>query len=184
LTLKTIDSLKRGVSKARRLWHEGDCGRALAAVERLLKEWPDNPQLLIMRAELAQLQADANGAYALEDARSDLVRAASLDPDSPDALIELGYFSFVHDDDAGEAAKHFDKAVHRCVDLLTQALVGHAEAQAELGNASKASNSLMTACVLAAGYRGSVREGVLGRLKDLMGSALEPGAAPANGSRK
>jgi tetratricopeptide (TPR) repeat protein len=182
--LKTIESLKRGVRKARRLWSEEHFDQALSEVERLLKVWPNNPRLLVMRADLIQLQDDVDGIPTLEDAKSDLELAADLDEDSPDALIELGYFLFVHDDDAKEALKRFDKAVYLCVDLFTQALVGHAEALAELGQETKALSSLMMACSLVGRYPGSVREHVLARIKSLMNSTLEAGSASSNGSRQ
>jgi tetratricopeptide (TPR) repeat protein len=183
--LKAIESLKRGVSKARRLWSEGRVDRALSEVERLLKVWPNNPHLLVMRAELIQLQDDVDGTPTLEDAKSDLELAAGLDEDSPEALIELGYFLFVNDDDAKEALKRFDKAVYLCVDLFTQALVGHAEALAELGQETKALSSLMMACSLVGRYPGSVRESVLQRIKGLMmESTLEAGSASSNGSQQ
>jgi tetratricopeptide (TPR) repeat protein len=182
--LKAVEFLKRGVSKARRLWRQGHVDRALSQVERLLEEWPDNPRLLVMRAELTQLQENVEGTPTLEDAKSDLIRAAGLDEDSPDPLIELGYFLFAVQDDAKTASRCFDKAVHLCVDLLTQALVGHAQALSELGQEAKASASLMTACSLVAQYRSSVRETVLERIKDLMENTLEAAPASSNGPQQ
>jgi tetratricopeptide (TPR) repeat protein len=182
--LKTVESLKRGVSKALRLWREGRRDLALSQIDRLLEMWPDNPRLLVMRAKLIQLQDDVEGIPTLEDARSDLIRAAGLDEDSPDPLIELGHFLFAVQDDAKNASRYFDKAVHLSVDLLTQALVGHAQALAELGQEAKASASLMTACSLAAQYRGSVRETVLERIRDLVGNTLEAGSASSNGPQQ
>jgi hypothetical protein len=182
--LKTVEALKRGVSKARRLWGEGHRDRALSEVQRLLGVWPDNPRLLVMRAELTQLQDETDGIPSLEDAEADLIRAADLDDCAPDPLIELGYYNFVHHDDAKTASKHFEKAVSLGVDLLTQALVGHAEALSELGQDAKASRSLMTACGLVAQYRDSVRGNVLARIKDLMETTMEAEPASANGARK
>lgn len=182
--MKTLESLKRGVSKARRLWREGRRDLALSQVDRLLEMWPDNPRLLVMRAELTQLQDDVEGIPTLEDAKSDLIRAAGLDEDSPDPLIELGHFLFAVQDDAKRASRCFDKAVHLSVDLLTQALVGQAQALAELGQEAKASASLMTACSLVAQYRSSVRETVLERIRDLVGNTLEAGAASSNGPQQ
>ena len=92
-----------------------------------------------MRAELTQLQDDAEGMPSLEDAELDLIRAVGLNEDSADSLIELGYFHYVHHDDAKEASKYFERAISLSVDQLTQALVGHAEALAELGHETKAS---------------------------------------------
>ena len=179
-----MESLKRGVSKARRLWREGHMGRALSQVEGLLEEWPHNSHLLVLRAELTQLQDDVDGVPSLWDAKADLAQAVGLDEDSPSALIELGYFCFVHDDDAKTASKHFDKAVRLCVDYLTQALVGQAEAASELDQEAKVLSSLMTACGLAAHYRGAVRENVLERIKNLMEENLGAESVAGNGSKR
>lgn len=181
--MKAITPLKRGLSKARRLWRDGRLDLALSEVDRLLGEWPDQRHLLLMRARLTQLQDDIEGTPSLDDAESDLERAVQLDEQSPDSLIELGYFRFVHHDDAKGASKYFERAVHRCVDMLSQALVGRAEALYELGREDKASNSLMTACSLAAQYRESLREDVLERIKDLLESALEADEAPSDAPR-
>ena len=54
--MKPLANFKRGVAKVRRSWQAGEYARALAEVSQLLKEWPDNPQLLIMWADLIQLQ--------------------------------------------------------------------------------------------------------------------------------
>ncbi len=99
-------------------------------------------------------------------------------------MIELGYFHYVHHDDAKEASKYFERAISLSVDQLTQALVGHAEALAELGHETKASRSLMTACGLIAQYRSSVRDNVLERIKDLMETVMDAPPASANGTHK
>ena len=51
---------------------------ALALVDRLLVDWPDNTVLLVKRAQLIQLQESEDGP-SLEEARAMLERAADLD---------------------------------------------------------------------------------------------------------
>jgi hypothetical protein len=182
--LKSAESFKRGVSKARRLWRDGRVDLALTQVQGLLGEWPDNPRLLVMRAMLTQLQDDVDGIPTLVDVKADLTRASGLDDPSPDPLIELGYYSFAVEDDARKATRYFDKAVHLSVDLLTQALVGQAEALSELGQEAQASRCLMTACSLVAQYRSSVRESVLEKIKELMETTMEAQSASANGAHE
>jgi tetratricopeptide (TPR) repeat protein len=137
--------MKRGIAKARRLWREERCDLALNEVERLLKDWPYNPQLLIMRADLIQLQDEVDGEPTSSDAKSDLEMAASLDEDCPTALIELGYFVFAVEDDAKTASKHFQKAIRLCRSLLKDALTGQAKALVELGRDAEALGCLAEA---------------------------------------
>src|ERR1700736_5456006 len=89
--MKPVTALKRGLAKVRRDWQAGHYDRALAEVNRLLIEWPDNPHLLVMWADLIQLQ-EADDGPTLEEAKAAYRRAADLDSDSPAALIELGHF--------------------------------------------------------------------------------------------
>jgi tetratricopeptide (TPR) repeat protein len=129
--MRTTALLKRGLTKIHRDWQAGRYGRALAAIDELLQAWPDNPRLLIMRAQLIQLQANEN-APALDQAKAALRRAVDLDEESPAALIELGHFLFAVDDNAAAASKCFTKAIALCKGLLKDALVGKAEALSEL----------------------------------------------------
>jgi predicted Zn-dependent protease len=129
--MKPVSAFKRGVAKVRREWLAERYDRALAEVARLLEEWPDNPHLLVMWADLIQLQEREDGA-SLDDARTAYQRAAELENDSPAALIELSHFLFAIDDDAEAASKAFGKCVHLCKRLLVEALLGHAEALREL----------------------------------------------------
>jgi tetratricopeptide (TPR) repeat protein len=131
--LNATDTLKRGISKARRLWREERFAEALAEVDRLLSEWPNSPHLLVMRADLISLQEDEEGEPTLEDAKADLERAVALDEDSPAALTELAYYAYEIEDDARTALKHFQKAVRLCRSLLKDALTGQAKALSELG---------------------------------------------------
>src|SRR5215471_11375025 len=108
--MKSTNSLKRGLAYVRRQWRSGRFGRALAKVDQLLKEWPDNSHLLTMRGNLIQLQENEEGPT-LNDAKLALQRAVDLDEESPRALIELAYFCNAAEDDAAEGAKCFAKAI-------------------------------------------------------------------------
>jgi tetratricopeptide (TPR) repeat protein len=171
--MKPTNSFKRGVAKARREWQAGRYDKSLAEVSRLLREWPDNPQLLVMWADLIQLQDDDQGP-SLDDARSAYRRAAELDNQSPGALIELGHFCYAIDDNAPAAAKAFDKAIDLCKRLLIEALIGRAKALDELGRGKEALASLAEAFTLQT-RDGSARNGVgtdeiLEQLRELAGA--------------
>ncbi len=182
--MKSIGSFKQGVVKAQRHWTGGRYDQALAEVDRLLEDWPQNSQLLVMRSNLICLQDRGDLKPSLDDARMDLEAASKLDADSPSPLIELGYFHYVYQDDALEANKYFDKAVSLCVDLLSQALVGQAEARSELGHEARSFDALMTACSLATHYRGSMRETVLERIKILLNDTLGAESVSTNESKR
>lgn len=170
---------KKVVARIRRAWRDGERRRAFDEVNRALEIHPDNPKLLIMRAALLLLQDDDEDLPPLNASKEDLEHALEFDDESIDALIDLGHFVSVHEDDAREAAKHFDKAVHLSVDMLTRALVGLAEAQFELEQNVKASHSLMLASQLALQYRGTIKEYVWERIKDMLKNTI---AAPSNGT--
>jgi len=134
--VKTGTALKRGLTRIARLWEAARYDEALAAVEALLGLSPDSPPLLVMRARLAQLVDD--GGPSLDDAEADLKLAAKLDPQSPVALIELGYLTYALKDDARGASPLFDEAVRRAKALLREALIGQVKALAEAGRAAEA----------------------------------------------
>ena|SRR5260370_38379095 len=130
-------SFEEGLDAIRRRWKHGDFVQALKEADRLLKRWPDNPRLLVMRASLIQLQ-ESNQAPPLENAKKDLQRAVQLDDQSPFNLIELGHFQLAVEDDCQAARKTFDKAVRLCRSSLKEALLGQAEALSELNRRSEA----------------------------------------------
>ena len=145
--MKPIATFKRRVAKARRDWQEGRVAVALAEVDRLLKEWPDNPQLLVMWADLAQLQKQKNGA-ALDEAKAAYQRAAALGGEFPSALVELGHFHYSLEDDAKAANKTFERAVVACRRLLIEALLGKAKALHEMERITEARACLDEAYML------------------------------------
>jgi tetratricopeptide (TPR) repeat protein len=145
--MKSLTAFKRGVAKVRRDWQEGHYEAALREVDRLLKEWPDNPRLLVMWADLIQLQ-DATNGPSLGEAKSAYQRAAELEGDGSPALVELGHFLYSLDDDAKSANKIFDKAITAYRRLLIEALLGRAKALHEMGRVSEARACLDEAYML------------------------------------
>ena len=125
-------ALKQGLARVGRAWRDRHYLEALAEVDGLLEISPANPSLLILRAQLIQLQDDEVGAPTLDDARMDLKLAADLDEQSPVALVELGYLLYAMADDAKAASRYFQKAIPLCKDLLKEALIGQAKAFSEL----------------------------------------------------
>jgi hypothetical protein len=55
-------ALRQGLAKVGRAWRDGHYDQALVEVVRLLGISPANPSLLILRAQLIQLQDDEEGA--------------------------------------------------------------------------------------------------------------------------
>ncbi len=168
---KELKDIQQEIGKVRKLWEEFKYDKALEAVEQLQQAWPHNPCLLVMGACLSQLQDDDKDV--MKEIKMDLELAVALDEDSPEATIELGYFIFVHEDDAKAAIKHFERAIHNSVNLLIQALIGHAEAAAELDKKNKALSSIMTACDLIGRYPAAIRDPE--RLKDLLQKTIQCG---------
>jgi predicted Zn-dependent protease len=135
--MKSLKAFKHGLAKVKRDWLARRYDRALAEVNRLLQEWPDNPHLLVTWADLIQLQ-DSHEGPTLAEAKAAYQRATELDSESPAPLVELGHFLYALDDDATTANKAFSKAISLCKNLLTEALVGQAKALTELGFKSEA----------------------------------------------
>lgn len=131
-------ALKRGLDRVGRLWEEGRYELALDDVRRLLELSPANPRLLVMRAQLTQLQDTEEEPPTLADAKADLKLASQLDEVSPAPLIELAYFTYAIDDDARGASRLFRGAIARCRELLREALLGQAKALTELGREGEA----------------------------------------------
>lgn len=129
--MKLTASFKRGVAQVKRAWRGARFDQALSAVNRLLKDWPDNPQLLTMWGNLVQLQTGETGPT-LDEAHTALRRAAELDEESPAAWKELGHFLSAVEDDACGASRCFDKTISLCKKLLAEALLANAQSLTEL----------------------------------------------------
>lgn len=136
--MKAERALRRGLAEVKRAWRAGRFEQALGIVEGLLVVSPANPSLLVMRAQLAQLQDAPDGRPTLEDAEADLKLAVRLDEHSPVPLVELGYLTHATKDDARAATRFFDEAIGRCRELLREALLGQAKALSELGRDAEA----------------------------------------------
>ncbi|MBI3823039.1 MAG: hypothetical protein HY289_10230 [Planctomycetes bacterium] len=149
--MKSLKSYKQGSARIRRNWRAGRFAQALAEVDRLLTEWPDNPSLLVAQADLIQLQ-DSEDGVSLEHAKAAYLRAAELDSESPGPLVELGHYLYAIDDEAGAASKAYAKAIRMCKSLLTEALVGQAKALTELGRKTEALCCLAEAQWLRSGH--------------------------------
>lgn len=139
--IKNTSSFRRGVGVARRDWQDGEYDAALEKVSRLLLAWPGNALLLVMWADLVQLQ-EAEQGPALEEVRQAYQQAAELDPESPAALLELGNFLFQVEDDAEASLKPYEKAISLCKRFLVEAALGKAKALDELGRESEAAACL------------------------------------------
>jgi len=183
--MKSTGSFKRGLTKVRREWLAAHYDRALAEVSRLLNEWPDNPRLLIFWADLIQLQ-DTDEGPSLADAKAAYQRAIELSENSPEALTELGLFIYALEDNAQAALPYFEQAAEVCWSFLEQALVGQAEACAELERWSEAAALLREVHRIQA-HRGKSANGdngeeVLERAKAL-GRYLQTAAKPPKARR-
>lgn len=116
---KTAD-FKKSLGRVRRVAENGEVDRALAALEKMLNTWPDQPLLLLEKARLIQLSERGS----LAEAKRALKRATELGRFSADTWIELGFFLHCIDDRAGDAEGKFDKAIGLALRNLTEALAG------------------------------------------------------------
>jgi tetratricopeptide (TPR) repeat protein len=128
--MSTLRGLKQRLSTVSRLWDEQDYDQALAEVQSLLKTWPGNPHLHVLKASLVQLQEEPN--YDLDEARKALHQAIELDRASPAASIELGHFLDNVADDPRSAIKAYAEGVAAARHLLIDGLIGQAKAYRQL----------------------------------------------------
>src|SRR5207248_32513 len=142
--VKTKPELAAGIGQAQAFWKEGKYQQALNQVNDLLRNWPDNPRLLVMRACLIQLQDNGNGP-SLEDAKADLRRAILLDDQSPSPLLELAHFQLAVEDNPRVACKTFERVANLARALLKEALLGQADALSELDRRQEALARLVEA---------------------------------------
>jgi hypothetical protein len=146
IAMKSTTAFKVGLAKIDNLWKPGQFDKALALVDRMLDEWPDNPLLMIKKAQLIQLQEDENGP-SLEEARAMLERAADLDEDCPLAANELGFFLLAVQDDAAAALDQFKKCEGLLVNLLKECRKGQRAAIGEISQAEVESKGSTPASV-------------------------------------
>lgn len=123
-------TLQKALDRIDKAKKSGRIDHALAELDQLMQDWPDNPPLLLLRAKLIQLGSET--VPPLQEAEDCLRRATELQSDSPNAWLELAHFQLNVNDDAKTAAQSFAKAISLCEELLMDALAGKAKALAEL----------------------------------------------------
>ena len=163
--MKLDPPLKQGLDLVRKYRRGKRFDRALREIDELLETRQDNAQLLVIRAELIQLQDDEQNAPTLSEAKSDLELAVSLDDQSANAWNELGHYLFAVEDDPKSATKCFDKVVKLSREVLRQALLAQADVLSELGRDEDAIACLWEAYGVASRDGKSGRSEVIGRLK-------------------
>ena len=141
--MKRTANYKRQIKAIRALMADQKYAQALNEVDKLLQEWQDQPALLVLRAELIQLQ-EKDGPP-LEDAAEALKRATTLHEQNGDAWLELGHFQFAVEDNAKAAEKSFAHAVDASRETLIAALLARAAALEELDRKREAFDCLSAA---------------------------------------
>ena len=101
----------------------------------LLKELESTERLgideLVFKGQLIQ-QAEAAPGYELEDAKRAFAAALERDEKYPPALIEMGYYCWVMEDDAKQGLAYFDSAIAVIEGLLAEAREGREKCLEEL----------------------------------------------------
>jgi hypothetical protein len=161
---------KQRLATISRLWAEKDYDKAMSEVESLLKMWPGNAHLHILKASLIQLQDDPK--YDLEEAKETLLRAAELDKGSPAAAIELGYFLDNVEDNPEAARKAYAEAVSCARNLLIDGLIGQAKAYLQLQQREESFRCLLEVLQLARFDADSKRTKVGGNGSNLLFESL------------
>lgn len=141
--MKPTTSFKKRVAEIRTLVAEQKFAVALDAVDSLLREWQDQPALLVLRGEIIQLM-DEDGP-SLEEAEAALKRATTLDDRNADSWLEFAHYQFAVVDDAKAAEKSFSRAISESCETLISALIGRAGALEELGRRRDAFDCLSVA---------------------------------------
>lgn len=128
--MKASRSFKSRLAKVSRLWDKQDHDAALTEVETMLGTWPGNAHLHVLKASLVQLQEETQ--YALNDAKISLKQAVELDPNSPEATIELGYYLDNVEDDPRTAEKAYAAGAAIARRFLIDGLIGQAKVYRQL----------------------------------------------------
>jgi tetratricopeptide (TPR) repeat protein len=142
--MKSTDSPQRDLEKIRRLCDRENYRRAFSAVNKLRQQWPDNPEVLVLWANLLQLQEEDTGP-SLEEAKKALQKAVSLDEQNPMPWNELGQYMFVIEDDAVRACHCFTKAIALSRRYLKDALINQAKALMETDHKAESMACLIDA---------------------------------------
>jgi len=147
-----IGSFTKGLAEVLSLKDREEYERALTRLEELRQAWPGNAQLHVLWASLVQLQEES--AHSLDDAKRTLQHALDLDPKSPTAAIELGYFLDNVEDNPQAATKAFAQGIATARQLLIDGLLGQAKALLQLDKHEDALRCLVEAHTLADADRG------------------------------
>jgi len=139
--MSDLRAFKQKLSTVNRLWEKKDYDTALAEVEDLLKVWPGNAHLHILRASLVQLQEDPK--YSLDEAKKALQQAVELDKSSPAGAIELAHFLDAVRDNPQAASESYAEGVAVARQLLIEGLLGQANALFQLNRREDCLQSLM-----------------------------------------
>ena len=128
--MSSLRGFRQRLSTVTGLWDESHYDEALNEVESMLKSWPGNPHLHVLRACLIQLQEDPK--LDLDEAKQALRQAIELDKSSPEASVELGHFLDCIEDDPQAAVKAYGDGVAAARHLLIDGLIGQAKACRQL----------------------------------------------------
>jgi len=134
--MSNLRAFKQKLAAVARLREEKRYDDALAAVEEMRKTWPGNGHLLVLWADLVQLQE--NPRHSLDEAKQALQHAMELDDSSPASGIELGAFLDNVEDNPRAAAKVYAGAVAAARQLLLDGLIGQAKALLQLDKREEA----------------------------------------------
>ena len=95
---------------------------------------------LVFKGQLIQ-QAESAPGYELEDAKRALQIALDRDGKYPPALIEMGHYCWVMDDDAEAGLDYFNKAIEAAKELLSEAQEGKEKCLSEIADRNQQRNS-------------------------------------------
>lgn len=98
---------------------------ALSLIELMIKEHGEIPLLLVMKGVNIQLSSDDT--YNLDDVRNSFEKALMYDEEYVDAILEMAWFEYAVEDNAGAANERFDKAIHILKKQFEEALSGKAK---------------------------------------------------------
>lgn len=163
--MSTVRAFKQGLAAVSRHWEGEDYDAALAKVEDMRKTWPGNSHLLILWANLVQLQEHPKSG--LEEAKQALVQAIELDKSSPAGHLELGQFLDNVDDNPQAAVKAYAEAVAQARQLLIEGLIGQARALLQLDKKDAAFRCLGEILAVQR-YEGPLTE----QLEELLGQVM------------
>lgn len=104
---------------------------ALHLVMRVLRKFPYFTPFLILKADLMQLQEDRSKTFSkltnkeyFDEIKKSLEFVVELDENSIEALVELGYYFFVHKNDNKTAKHFFSKAIEKSRKQYINAHIG------------------------------------------------------------